>query len=117
MVSKNFRGKPVLRINPKNAISPFYREIIVYPQRQLIKKNVAIRAKAKDIFRHIFRRRRVIRSQEFLDAEPPNFEAGSYTANHRAEIPRAESAKSRDFWAYRWCRPLESNPAFILLMK
>jgi hypothetical protein len=50
MVSKHVRGKRVLRINPKNVLSSFYREIIIYPQRQLIKKNVAIWAKAQDVF-------------------------------------------------------------------
>jgi hypothetical protein len=47
MVSKRVSGKQVLRINPKKSLSPFYGEIIVYPHRQLIKKNVAIWAKAK----------------------------------------------------------------------
>jgi hypothetical protein len=49
MVLNSIRGKGVPRISPKKVISPFYGEIVIYPQRQLIKKNVAIWAKAQDI--------------------------------------------------------------------
>jgi hypothetical protein len=50
MVLNSIRGKGVPRISPKKALSPFYGEIVIYPQRQLVKKNVAIWAKAQDIF-------------------------------------------------------------------
>src|SRR6267378_5402064 len=50
MVLKRIRRKGVPRINPKKSLSPFYGEIVIYPQRQLIKKNVAIWAKAQDVF-------------------------------------------------------------------
>jgi hypothetical protein len=53
MVLKSVRGKGVSWINPKIALSPFYGEIAIYPQRQLVKEDVAIWAKAKDVFRDI----------------------------------------------------------------
>jgi hypothetical protein len=64
MVSKSVRGKPVLRISPKKTLSPYYGEIVIYPQRQLIKKNVAIWAKAKNVFRNI---RSVMGPTKWLD--------------------------------------------------
>jgi hypothetical protein len=50
MVSKRVSGKRVLRINPKKALSPFYGEIVIYPKRQLVKKDAATWAKAKNVF-------------------------------------------------------------------
>jgi hypothetical protein len=37
-------------MNTKTVIYPFYREIFIYPKRQLIQKHVTIRAKAKNVF-------------------------------------------------------------------
>src|SRR5258707_3254317 len=53
MILKNVRGNRVLGISPKKALSALYREIVIYPQRQVVEKDVAIWAKAKDVFRDI----------------------------------------------------------------
>jgi hypothetical protein len=40
-------------INAKETFSPFNRKIVIDPQCQLIEKHMAIRTKAKDVFRDI----------------------------------------------------------------
>jgi hypothetical protein len=50
VVLKSVRGKGVLRINPKKAISPFNGEIVI-PKRQLVKKDMAVWAKGKNKLR------------------------------------------------------------------
>jgi hypothetical protein len=53
VVFEKVRGNRVLRINAKRTFSPLYGQIVIYPQCQLIKQNVAIRAKAKNVSRDV----------------------------------------------------------------
>jgi hypothetical protein len=50
MILKKVRGNLVDRMNTKPVICPSYREILIYPERQLVQKHVTIRAKAQDVF-------------------------------------------------------------------
>ena len=64
MVLKKVRGNRVLRINAKRTLSSFYGEIVIYPQRQLVEKDVAIRAKAKNVLGDV---RSIVGTTEWLD--------------------------------------------------
>jgi hypothetical protein len=64
MVLKKVRRNCVLRNNAKKPILPRYEVIVIYPQRQLVEKDVAIRAKAKNVLRDI---RPVVGATEWLD--------------------------------------------------
>ena len=54
----------MLRINSKEPIAPPEQVIVVYPQRQLVEKDMAIRAKTKNVLRDI---RAVVGATEWLD--------------------------------------------------
>jgi hypothetical protein len=44
MVLKKVSGNHVLGIDSKRTLSPFYGQIVIYPQSQFVEKDVAIRA-------------------------------------------------------------------------
>jgi hypothetical protein len=54
----------VLRISAKRTLSPFHGQIVIYPQRQLVEKDVAIRAKAKNVLRDV---RSIVGTTKWLD--------------------------------------------------
>jgi hypothetical protein len=49
MISNSVGRNLMPGINAKETFSPLNRKIVIYPMRQLVKKHVAIRAKAKDV--------------------------------------------------------------------
>jgi hypothetical protein len=97
MVPKSIRGKRVLRIHPKNVLSSFYREIIIYPQRQLFKKNVAIWAKAKDVSWDI---RPVVGTTKWFDMAGLCVRAGNCCESRAADLA-AEVVQSLNPLAHR----------------
>jgi hypothetical protein len=54
----------VLRIYAKRTLSPFNGQIVIYPQRQLVEKDVAIRARAKNVLRDV---RSIVGTTKWLD--------------------------------------------------
>jgi hypothetical protein len=64
MISNSVGRNLMPGINAKETFSPFNRKIVIYPMRQLVKKHVAIRAKAKDVFRDI---RPIVGTPEWLE--------------------------------------------------
>jgi hypothetical protein len=54
----------VLWINAKKSIAPPEPVIVIYPQRQLVEKDMTIRAKTKNVLRNI---RAVVGATERLD--------------------------------------------------
>jgi hypothetical protein len=54
----------VLGINSKWTLTPLYGQIIIYPQSQFVEKDVAIRAKAKNVLGDV---RSIVRTTERLN--------------------------------------------------
>jgi hypothetical protein len=54
VVLKKIGRNRVLGINSKRTLSPFYGQIVIYPHGQLVEKDVAIRAKAKNVLRDVW---------------------------------------------------------------
>ena len=54
----------MLRINSKKPIAPPEPVIVIYKKRELVEKDMAIRAKTKNVLRNI---RAVVRATEWLD--------------------------------------------------
>jgi hypothetical protein len=73
MVLKRVTGDRVLRINPKRTFLSLYGQIFIYPQCQLIEKDVAIRAEAKNIFRDVGA---IVGTTEWLDVTGFRVSAG-----------------------------------------